>query len=205
MLKMIRFVLFGYLSGSVLYARVFAGLFHKEELLACSKDQNPGTANAFQYGGFWCGLLTLLGDLLKGFVPVFAFSHSRAYLTATPLFIAFALAAPVIGHVFPVFYGFCGGKGIAVTFGSLLGLAPNWRPVLTLAFCFLFFSLVVRVTPHFHRTLVSYLCCAVLLLWRAASRGVWIGFFIITCTVCARLLLSEEKREKMEVKLIWKC
>ena len=57
------FILLGYLSGSVLYARVFARLFGKEEMIENSRDRNPGTANAFMYGGFWCGLLTLICDI----------------------------------------------------------------------------------------------------------------------------------------------
>ena len=51
------FSLLGYLSGSVLYARVFARVFRKEEMIEKSKDKNPGTANAFLYGGFWCGFV----------------------------------------------------------------------------------------------------------------------------------------------------
>ena len=46
------FSLLGYLSGSVLYARVFARVFRKEEMIEKSKDKNPGTANAFLYGAF---------------------------------------------------------------------------------------------------------------------------------------------------------
>ena len=70
-MQTILFILFGYLSGSVLYARIFARMFGKKDMLENSRDKNPGTANAFMYGGFSCGFLTLLFDLLMGFVPVF--------------------------------------------------------------------------------------------------------------------------------------
>ena len=73
MVRAAMFAVLGYLSGSVLYARVFARLFRKENMLEQSRDQNPGTANAFLYGGFWCGTLTLVFDLLKGFLPVYLF------------------------------------------------------------------------------------------------------------------------------------
>ena len=69
MARELLFLVCAYLSGSVLYARVFGRLFGKDVTLG-SSDGNPGTFNAFQNGGFWCGLLTLLGDLAKGFVPV---------------------------------------------------------------------------------------------------------------------------------------
>ena len=66
------FVVLGYLSGSVLFARVLAGLMGKD-ILTTSKDENPGTSNAFRYGGFACGAGTLLGDFIKGFLPVWLF------------------------------------------------------------------------------------------------------------------------------------
>lgn len=157
-LKMIGYILAGYASGSVLYARIFAKLFRKDQIIDQSRDKNPGTANAFQYGGFWCGLCTLVCDILKGFVPVFLYMTRHRLLPANEMLAALVIAAPVIGHAFPVFFHFQGGKGIAVTFGCLLGLLPIWRPVALLAAFFIFFSAVIRVTPHYFRTLISYLC-----------------------------------------------
>ena len=78
--------------------------------------------------------------------------------TAEWLSCAFVIAAPVIGHIFPIFFRFRGGKGIAVTFGCLLGLLPSWQPLAWLAAFFIFFSVVVRITPHYYRTLITYLC-----------------------------------------------
>lgn len=127
MLGTVMFVILGYLSGSVLYARVFSHVFRKEGMLEQSRDGNPGTANAFLYGGFWCGFLTLLGDLLKGFLPVFLFWHADMPEGPHLFWNGLVIAAPVIGHAFPLFYGGRGGKGIAVTFGCLLGLLPLWR------------------------------------------------------------------------------
>lgn len=203
MLGTVMFVIFGYLSGSVLYARVFSRVFRKEGMLDRSRDRNPGTANAFLYGGFWCGFLTLLGDLLKGFVPVFLFMHADMPEDVSLFWYGLAIAAPVIGHAFPLFYGGKGGKGIAVSFGCLLGLLPMWRPVAALAVFFLFFSVVLRITPHYHRTLAAYLCAFFSVLYAAESRAVELGFLMIAGTVCAKLLTSKEVREKMGVKLLW--
>ena len=203
MLGTVMFVIFGYLSGSVLYARVFSHVFRKGGMLERSRDRNPGTANAFLYGGFWCGFLTLLGDLLKGFVPVFLFLHADMPECPRLFWNALAIAAPVIGHAFPLFWGGRGGKGIAVTFGCLLGLLPMWRPVAALAVFFLFFSVVMRITHHYHRTLAAYLCALCSVLYAAESRTVELGFLLIAVTVCAKLLTSKETREKMGVKLLW--
>lgn len=203
MLRSIGFILFGYLSGSILYARIFEKVFKKENMIEQSKDQNPGTTNAFMYGGFRCGLLTLIFDLMKGFLPVFLFvrfgESDSGYYSLLPV----VIAAPVIGHVFPVFYGFKGGKGIAVTFGTLAGLLPMWRPLVIFAGAFIFFSVVLRVTSHFYRTIIAYSGALAAMIFLSGSTAVWIGFCLISISVFVRMLCSKEKREKPEVKFLW--
>ncbi|MGI6006771.1 MAG: glycerol-3-phosphate acyltransferase [Ruminococcus sp.] len=198
-------VLTGYLAGSLLFARIFGRLIGKKEITEDSRDKNPGTANAFLYGGFWCGCLTLCGDLLKGFLPVFFFFHFCSPAIFEHYFPgAFVLAAPVAGHIFPVFSHFRGGKGIAATFGCLLGLFPHLVPAAVLACLFLFFSLILRITPHFYRTAAVYLLSAVLITAGTELKPVEAGFLIITGMVCWRLHVSEEEREKCKVSLLWK-
>ncbi len=191
------YVLAGYLSGSVLYARVLCRLFGGEQQLLDSKDANPGTTNAFACGGFLCGVLTLMGDLLKGILPVWAYVRSGQAIT--PVSLALVLAAPVVGHAFPCFYGFHGGKGIAVSFGCLLGLVPLWAPVVLFAACFVFFSVVVRITPHFQRTAVTYFTTLILLALTHQPSGVALGYLLISVTVGLRLHLSKEPREHIQV------
>lgn len=197
------FILLGYLSGSVLYARVFARLFGKEEMIENSRDRNPGTANAFMYGGFWCGLLTLICDIGKAFIPVFLFMRAVEQLRPGVIATSLVLAAPVVGHVFPVFYRLKGGKGIAATFGSLLGLSPALKPAAILAVFFIFFSVVLRVSPHFYRTLTAYLCALFCMAFSIDRRSVILGFAIITVAVCIRMFASPEEKEKIKVKLLW--
>ncbi len=203
-MKLIIFIFLGYLSGSVLYARIFLKLFKKEEMLEGSRDRNPGTTNAFLYGGFWCGVLTLLGDLLKGFIPVYFFMRGEGVHYPDSFREALVVAAPVIGHAFSLFYGFHGGKGIAVSFGCLAGMFPLWRPLMTLAVFFILFSVVLRVTPHFQRTLVAYLCSLATIFIAEYAQKAWISFLVITVTVSLKMLFSKEEREKMEVRLIWR-
>ena len=69
------YIIAGYLAGSILFASVFGQLFCHKDITEESKDYNPGTANAFMYGGVLCGVLTLCCDLLKGFLPVYAYFH----------------------------------------------------------------------------------------------------------------------------------
>lgn len=193
-------ILLGYLCGSVLYAPLFARLLGRGGQLERSPDGNPGTANAFVYGGFLCGLLTLICDLAKGLLPM------RLWLwLAGPghPWLPLMMAAPVAGHVLPLFSRFRGGKGIAVTFGVLLGLWPDLTAAAVLAAFFLLFTLVIRICPHRQRTLATFLAAlSALALWQPAP-GVLPGFALIAALVCLRLLTSHEPKERTLVKLPW--
>jgi glycerol-3-phosphate acyltransferase PlsY len=202
MYKILLFILLGYLAGSILFARVAARIFNKEEIINQSKDKNPGTANAFTYGGFGCGLFTLIGDLGKGFLPVFLCMRYMPEVIHSQAF-ALVLAAPVLGHCFPLGHFSQGGKGIAVSFGSLLGLMPIWQPAIWLAACFIFFSLVVVVSPNFQRTIITYLCALILMVLVKATRIFAPGFALISGLVFLRMHMSREERQATEVKLLW--
>lgn len=78
---------------------------------------NPGATNVLRLGGKKAAAITLLGDMLKGFIPAFI-----AYiLSMPPLVMALAGFAAFIGHLFPVFFRFEGGKGVATMLGVLFG------------------------------------------------------------------------------------
>ena len=116
MIRTLFYLLAGYLSGSVLYAQIWGRLISGKDITEGTRDNNPGAANAFMEGGFLCGMLTLICDLAKGFFPVWLFLRQADYADFT---LALVLAAPVFGHIFPLFHHFQGGKGIAVSFGCL--------------------------------------------------------------------------------------
>lgn len=201
-MRTITYIIIGYIMGSILFAQVFSKLFNKN-ILQESKDGNPGTANAFMYGGFWCGVLTLFFELFKGAVPVYLYLRGVNIQSASTAALASVIAAPVIGHIYPIFNKFHGGKGIAVTFGVLLGLVPIWSPVLLLAFFFIFFSMIVRVSPHIHRTVVTYCCTLAAIVLTNQIRGIIAGVAIITVIVLHRLYISKEEKEKIKVGLLW--
>ncbi len=201
--KALIFALVGYLSGSVLYARVFSRVFHIEDVSLVSRDGNPGTANAFIHGGFVVGALTLTCDIGKALCPVAAYMYACGGSAADNAWLPIVIAAPVLGHVFPIFYGFSGGKGIASSFGSLLGLYPYLTPVFTLAFFFIFFSVVVIITSHFHRTITTYICTAIAMFVIRVAVPVAAGFTIIAAAVEFKLLRSHEEKGKFEVRALW--
>ena len=201
----ILYILGGYLCGSMLFARLVSQLLYRRDVTDDGPDQNPGTANAFKCGGFFCGVLTLILDLAKGIMPVHFYIRG---LDEDDYGIALALviAAPVLGHVLPVFFKFRGGKGIAVFFGSLLGLFPYiMMPGLILAAVFIFFSVIVVISPHYYRTLVTYVTAGILVLVIGrCPLAVSVGFLCSAVIIIVKMLRSTEQKEELEVKLAWK-
>ncbi|MDH4133555.1 MAG: glycerol-3-phosphate 1-O-acyltransferase PlsY [Gammaproteobacteria bacterium] len=111
--------LFAYLLGSVSSAIVVSRLFGLEDPRKVGSG-NPGATNVLRYGGKKAAIITLAGDILKGVVPVLA---AHALKVDTTILGATMLAA-FLGHLFPVFHGFKGGKGVATAAGALLALNP---------------------------------------------------------------------------------
>ena len=199
----ILYILLGYLLGSILFAKIFGRLLGCGDVAENSADQNPGTFNAFQNGGFLCGTLTLCGDILKGFLPVWMYLHA-ANTSSDGMVFALVLAAPVIGHIFPLFHAFRGGNGIATTFGCLLGLLPNYVPLVMLACCFIVFSCIIRVSPHYYRTLLTYFSAEILTLIFSRNFSIVIGFTLIALMVGVRLWKSDEEKQAFQVGVLWR-
>ena len=91
---------------------------------------NIGATNVARTAGRTLGILTLVGDALKGLLPVVA---SRLLDQPDHVVAAVAVAA-LAGHVFSIFLGLRGGKGVATGVGVLLGLAPSIAPIPLLVF-----------------------------------------------------------------------
>ena len=88
---------------------------------------NPGTMNMLRTHGIGLGLFTLFCDALKGVIPtlfgLLYFSHFASSTTGYIAGFSFGLSA-VLGHIFPIYYKFKGGKGIATTFGVFMVIDP---------------------------------------------------------------------------------
>lgn len=150
----IIFITVGFLSGSVLYAKIVPFLIKKKDVEKISDDGNPGTANAFIQGGVVVGILTLILELSKGIVPVLICSLTMDHTNMA--FVA-VVASPVLGHAVGVFNQFRGGKCIAVSFGVLLGAIPaSWIPLAVLVVFYVLFSTVVTIAPNRIRSIVTY-------------------------------------------------
>ena len=152
-IRLLFWILAGYLSGSVLYAWLLPLKLLGIDITEDTEDGNPGVWNCVQKAGWQIGLAALLCDLMKGLLPVAL--AARAMGTADWTF-ALVMAAPVAGHAFSVFRHGRGGKSITTSFGVMLGLLPAWEPFVLLALCYVFFSAVVQLEPHRFRSIVTY-------------------------------------------------
>ncbi|MBN6711725.1 glycerol-3-phosphate 1-O-acyltransferase PlsY [Haemophilus haemoglobinophilus] len=106
--------LLGSISSAILVCRI-AGLGDPREL----GSRNPGATNVLRIGGRWLALAVLLFDVLKGMLPVWA----GYYLGLTYFELGMVALGACLGHIFPVFFKFKGGKGVATAFGAIAPIA----------------------------------------------------------------------------------
>lgn len=111
--------LFGYLLGSVPTGLILTKLFSKVDPRKIG-SKNIGATNIFRTAGKALGILTLVGDLLKGAAPVVI----AIQWGESDLWIAISGLSPFLGHIFPIFLGFKGGKGVATALGVYLVISP---------------------------------------------------------------------------------
>ena len=83
---------------------------------------NIGATNVYRVAGKLAGILTLAGDIMKGFLPLLA---CKTWLAPTPTQLGVASAIAIIGHCYPVYLKFKGGKGVATAVGIFLVLSPQ--------------------------------------------------------------------------------
>lgn len=112
--------LLSYLLGSVSSAIVICKLFRLPDP-RMQGSGNPGATNVLRLGGRLPAALTLFGDVAKGWVPVMLVK----LVTTDPWIISAVLLAAVLGHLYPLFFQFKGGKGVATALGGILGLSPT--------------------------------------------------------------------------------
>nr|VFJ43994.1 MAG: acyl-phosphate glycerol-3-phosphate acyltransferase [Candidatus Kentron sp. DK] len=108
-----------YLAGSISSAIVVCRLMGLPDPRTTGSG-NPGTTNVLRLGGKKAAAITLIGDVLKGLLPVLIV---RFFVDSSPIILAAAGIAAFLGHVFPVLFRFQGGKGVATAFGVIVGIS----------------------------------------------------------------------------------
>ncbi|MCW5575304.1 MAG: glycerol-3-phosphate 1-O-acyltransferase PlsY [Burkholderiales bacterium] len=176
-------VVAAYLIGSVSFAVVVSRAFRLPDPRKYGSG-NPGATNVLRSGRKAAAALTLLGDSAKGWVAVYAAGQWMP--DAMPMAMAAAAVAVIVGHMYPVFHAFRGGKGVATALGVLLAL--NWILALgtlatwiTIVVFFRYSSLAALVSALFavffalilfnvaHPFFAAVTVIAVLLVWRHRS------------------------------------
>ncbi|MCW8956837.1 MAG: glycerol-3-phosphate 1-O-acyltransferase PlsY [Gammaproteobacteria bacterium] len=150
------FALFGYLTGSISTAIITCKLMGLSDPRTVGSN-NPGATNVLREGGKKAAAITLIGDMLKGLLPVLV----AVLISAPDEVIAATGLAAFLGHLYPVYYAFKGGKGVATLLGVLIGI--HWLVGLgtiaiwlVMAFSFRYSSLAALVAA----------LCAPMLVWQ---------------------------------------
>ena len=145
----IGFVLISYLIGSISFAVIVSKVFGLSDPRTYG-SKNPGATNVLRSGNKAAAILTLIGDAFKGWLAVWLASR----FDLPDYAIALVALAVFLGHLWPVFFKFVGGKGVATAAGVLLGL--NWWIGLgtlitwvVVAFCFRYSSLAALISALF--------------------------------------------------------
>jgi glycerol-3-phosphate acyltransferase PlsY len=172
--------LFGYLLGSVPFGLLLTKLFSKVDPREIG-SKNIGATNIFRTAGKTLGILTLVGDVLKGVAPIWIATHWNLpnYWTAI------AGLSPFLGHIFPIFLGFKGGKGVATALGVYLVISP-----IAVVIEFLLFSILVWKWRYI--SLGSMFCATTMPILIAFFRSDSRAYFVLSVFIGALILYRHQ-------------
>jgi len=139
-----------YLIGSISFGVIISNAFGLSDPRAYG-SHNPGATNVLRSGNKIAAALTLSGDYLKGWLAASLIQRYGTQFGLNDFGIALAVVSTLVGHLWPIFFQFSGGKGVATLLGTLIGInfylgmctAIIW---LTIAFTFRYSSLSALVT-----------------------------------------------------------
>ena len=160
MIETVVLIVCGYLLGSISSAIILSRIMGFEDPRR-EGSKNPGATNVMRIAGKKAAALTLAGDCLKGLLPVLA----AWWLGVTPLAVAATGFAAFIGHCYPVFFGFRGGKGVATAIGA--AVAFDWIAGALLIGGWLLIARVFRVSSL--AAIVAFAVLPFIIYWRWAD------------------------------------
>lgn len=135
----ITLIVFAYLLGSISTAIIVCKLMGLPDPRTIG-SRNPGATNVLRTGSKKAAALTLFGDFLKGLLPVLL----GLALKMEPQVLALIGLAAFLGHLYPVFFGFQGGKGVATALGVILGL--SWPVAVAAMLTWLLMAKVFKIS-----------------------------------------------------------
>lgn len=159
--------LFGSISTAIIVCKMM-GLPDPRSL----GSGNPGATNVLRLGGKKPAAITLFGDFIKGLIPVLV----AQYLAMTPQTIALVGIAAFLGHLYPLFFDFKGGKGVATMLGVLFGF--SWMVGLATTATWLFVAKVLKISSL--SALIATLLAPFYVWWLAPSQPLIVITAIMT-------------------------
>ncbi len=174
-------LILAYFIGSVSSAIIACKLLGKVDPRTVG-SKNPGATNVLRYGGKKAAFFTLLGDILKGLIPV-AIGHALGLDWGWLILVGLAA---FLGHLFPIYYGFKGGKGVATALGVYLGLNPIVGIVVILTW--LVSALVFNVSSL--SALIATLLAPLYFFWVTDSLHLFLGLVVISVLIYWRHLTN---------------
>ncbi|MBD3671402.1 MAG: glycerol-3-phosphate 1-O-acyltransferase PlsY [Gammaproteobacteria bacterium] len=133
----IALIIASYLLGSISSAIIVCKILGLPDPRSGGSG-NPGATNVLRLGGKKAALVTLAGDFLKGLIPVLV----AVAMEVDDTVLALVAAAAFLGHLFPIFFGFKGGKGVATALGVLMGIA--WQVGLAVIATWIVVAVITR-------------------------------------------------------------
>jgi len=172
-------VVIAYFMGSISSAIILSRILGLQDPRSVGSG-NPGATNVLRYGGKKVAALTLLGDVVKGVIPVLL-AHAAQ---VSALVMAWVMLAAFLGHLFPVFFHFKGGKGVA----TALGVLATYDPLLGLLWAVTWVVTALLTRYSSLSALVATAAAPVFLFWRADPSPV-----IVVTVVIAVLIFWRHK------------
>ena len=157
MLEIIALLIVAYLLGSLSSAILLSKIMGFQDPRS-EGSKNPGATNVLRIAGKKAAFLTLVGDCLKGFIPVLV----AAALFTDPLVVALTAFAAFAGHCFPIFFAFRGGKGVATAIAATV--AFNWMVGAILIAIWLLFARVFKISSL--AAIISFCALPALVYWQ---------------------------------------
>lgn len=178
--------LLGYLLGSIPIGLLLSRIFAKVDPRTAG-SKNIGATNVFRTAGKTLGILTLIGDVLKGLIPgiVIRWVATDQWGLTADQWIAIAGLSPFLGHIFPIFLGFKGGKGVATAVGVYLPISP----LSVLIEVFVFMGIVWKWR---FISLGSMICATTIPILIAFFRSDSQAYFVISVIIAALILYRHQ-------------
>lgn len=184
-------IVFAYLLGSVSSAVLICKAFRLDDPRLRGSG-NPGTTNVYRLGGPIPAGLTLFADVLKGMIPVWA----AYYLDLHPIVLGLVAIAACLGHIYPLYFKFQGGKAVATALGAMFPVASEMAILLIVTWLVVFWAsrvsslaalITVALSPVYAwfikpQYTIPALMLAALIIWRHRTnivrlwRGTEVGF-----------------------------